>query len=90
MDSILPELILHAVSALKSWFSDFLTSCMHQLKIPKIWRRTLIVAIPTPEKPHRSVLEPLLFDIYISDLPNTTSRKYAYADDLAIMHADGD
>jgi len=28
--------------------------------------------------------------IYISDLPTTVSRKYAYADDLAIMHADGD
>jgi len=31
----------------------------------------------------------LLFNIYISDLPTTISRKYAYADDLAIMHADG-
>ena len=28
--------------------------------------------------------------MYISDLPTTVSRKYAYADDLAIMHADGD
>ena len=27
--------------------------------------------------------------MYISDLPTTISRKYAYADDLAIMHADG-
>jgi len=34
-------------------------------------------------------LAPLLFNIYISDLPTTISRKYAYADDLAIMHADG-
>jgi len=37
-----------------------------------------------------SVLAPLLFNIYISDLPTTVSRKYAYADGLAIMHADGD
>ena len=37
-----------------------------------------------------SVLAPLLFNIYISDLPTTFSRKYAYPDDLAIMHADGD
>jgi len=51
LDSIFPEFILHAGSALKSWFCDFLTSCMHQLKIPKIWRRALIVAIPKPEKP---------------------------------------
>jgi len=32
----------------------------------------------------------LLFNIYIFDLPTTLSRKYACADDLAIMHADGD
>jgi len=40
--------------------------------------------------PQGSVLAPPLFNIYISDLPTTISRKYAYADDLAIMHADGD
>ena len=51
LDSILPEFILHAGSALKSWFSDFLTSCMRQLKIPKIWRKELIVAVLKPEKP---------------------------------------
>ena len=27
----------------------------------------------------------MLFNIYISDLPETTSRKYGYADDLAIL-----
>jgi len=37
-----------------------------------------------------SVLARLLFNIFISDLPTTVSRKYEYADDLAIMHADGD
>jgi len=40
--------------------------------------------------PQESVLTPLLFNIYISDLPITVSRKCAYPDDLAIMHADGD
>jgi len=40
--------------------------------------------------PQGSVLVPLLFNIYTSDLPTTISRKYAYADDLTIMHADGD
>jgi len=40
--------------------------------------------------PRESVLAPLLFNIYTSDLPTTISRKYAYAGDLAIMHADGD
>ena len=225
LDAIFPEFILHVGSALKPWFCDFLNSCMCQLKIPKIWRRALVVGIPQPEKPlgdpksyrpisllcvpfeilervnyahvetiidpllpqeqagfrhgrsaleqvilltqdiehsfsakkkaravfvdltaaydtvwHRgltckllrllpdrhmvhmimemvgnrsftlttgnskrsrlrrlkngvpqgSVLAPLLFNIYISDLPTTISRKYACADDLATMHADGD
>jgi len=41
----------HAKSPHKSWFRVFLTSCMHHLKIPKIWRRALVVAISKPEKP---------------------------------------
>ena len=51
--SLFIYIILHARSALKSWFRDFLNSCMRQLKIPKIWRRALVVAIPKPEKPLR-------------------------------------
>ena len=50
-DSICPELILHAGAALKSWLRDFLSSCLRRLKIPKIWRRALVVAIPKPAKP---------------------------------------
>ena len=50
-DSICPELILHAGAALKSWLRDFLSSCLCPLKIPKIWRRALVVAIPKPAKP---------------------------------------
>ena len=49
LDSIFPEFILHAGLALKSLFCDFPTSCICQLKIPKIWRRALTVAIPKPE-----------------------------------------
>ena len=50
-DSIFPELILHAGAALKYWLRDILSSCLRRLKIPKIWRRTLVVAIPKPIKP---------------------------------------
>ena len=35
--------------------------------------------------PHGSVLSLMLFIIYITDLPATISRKYGYADDLAIL-----
>ncbi|KAJ4921787.1 hypothetical protein JOQ06_026208 [Pogonophryne albipinna] len=35
--------------------------------------------------PQGSVLSPMLFKVYIHDLPDTASRKYGYADDLAIM-----
>ena len=50
-DSICPELILHAGAALNSWLRDFLSSCLCRLKIPKIWIRALVVAIPKPAKP---------------------------------------
>ena len=50
-DSIFPELIFHAEAALKSWLGDFLSSCLHGLKIPKIWKRALVVAIPKTMKP---------------------------------------
>ena len=35
----------------------------------------------------RSVLAPTLFNIYLSDLPSTSSSKYAYADDLALLYS---
>ena len=39
--------------------------------------------------PQRSVLAPLLFTIYTYDLPSMISRKFAYADDLALLHSSG-
>ncbi|KAJ2950833.1 hypothetical protein O0L34_g9105 [Tuta absoluta] len=35
--------------------------------------------------PQGSVLAPLLFNLYIHDLPDTISRKFGYADDLALV-----
>ena len=40
--------------------------------------------------PQGSVLAHLLFNIYTYDLPTTISKKFAYADDLAILHSAGD
>ena len=36
-----------------------------------------------------SVLAPLLFNIYMYDLPSMISRKFAYADNLALLHSSG-
>ena len=39
--------------------------------------------------PQGSVLAPLLFNIYTYDLPFMISNKFAYADDLALLHSSG-
>ena len=39
--------------------------------------------------PQGSFLAPLLFNIYTYDLPSMISRKFAYADDLALLHSSG-
>ena len=49
-NSFFPELRLHAGAALKSWLCGFHSFCLHQLKIPKIWKRAQEVAIPKPKK----------------------------------------
>ena len=50
-DRICLEFILYVGKALKSWLCEFLSSCLNQLKIPKIWRRADAIAIPKPNKP---------------------------------------
>ena len=39
--------------------------------------------------PQESVLAPLLFNIYTYDFPSMISRKFAYTDDLALLHSSG-
>ena len=40
--------------------------------------------------PQGSVLAPLLFNICVYDLSSTVSRRYVYADDLALLHSSDD
>ena len=39
--------------------------------------------------PQGLVLAPLLFNIYMYNLPSMISRNFAYADDLALLHSSG-
>ena len=39
--------------------------------------------------PQGSILAPLLFNTYTYDLPSMIFRKFAYADDLALLHSSG-
>ena len=76
-DSLCPELILHARAALKSWLHDFFSSCLCRLKIPKIWRRVLLVAIPKPEKP---MGDPKSYQpIYLLCVPYKILKRLIYA-----------
>ena len=45
-DSIFPELVINAGPGLKFWLRGFLSSCLRQLKIPKVWRRAQLVKDP--------------------------------------------
>ena len=50
-DLIHPEFILHAGKVAITWLQKFYSTCIRRLRIPKIWRRAVIIAIPKPNKP---------------------------------------
>jgi len=75
LNSIFLKFILHSRSALKSWFCDFLTSCMRLFKIPKIWRRALIFAITQPE----SHFETLRTTVSLLRVPIKLLKRLIYA-----------
>jgi len=77
MDSIFSEFILHSGSAIESWLFHFLTSCLLQLKMPKIWRNALAVAIRKPDKPLGDAKKYL--PISLLCLPFKTFERFIYA-----------
>ena len=70
-DSICQELIIHAGAGLKSWLRGFLFCCLHHLKIPKIWRRALVVAVPKPSKPVEDPRSFYIIYLHISYIRNS-------------------
>ena len=76
-NSICPELIFYAVAALKSWSHKLPFFCMPQLKLPKIWRRALVVAI---SKPNKLSLDPKSYTpISLSCIPYKIVERLIYA-----------
>ena len=73
-DALCPERIVFAGSALKSWLNKLLSSCMRQLKLPKICRKVLVIAIPEPNKllQNQKSYRPIHFSLYpLQDLGET-------------------
>jgi len=69
LDSIfLFNFILHAGWTLKSWFCDFLTISLLQVKITKIW--ALIVAIPKPES-HWGIQRAITLCLLLASTPRS-------------------
>ena len=50
-DNIHPEFILHQGPKLLEWLRVFCSVCLHWSKLPKIWRRAKVFALPKPNKP---------------------------------------
>ena len=51
IDNIHPEFILHQDSKATEWLRLFCSVCYRTSKLPKIWRRAKIIALPKPGKP---------------------------------------
>lgn len=50
LDDILTEQIKHFGPTAKKWLLNMFNSCMQQCKIPKIWRKAKVIAVPKPGK----------------------------------------
>ncbi|KAJ4944262.1 hypothetical protein JOQ06_012807 [Pogonophryne albipinna] len=50
-NNIHPEFVTHQSTTTSGWLCAFFSSCYRRSKLPKIWRRASIIALPKPNKP---------------------------------------
>ena len=69
-----------------SWFQNYLSNRLHYVEIDNVTSTLLPVISGIPQG---SILGPLLFIIYINDLPEaiTSSSTYLFADDTKLIHS---
>ena len=74
---------LGASSNASKWFERYITDCMQSTRIGKSRSEELIV---THEVPQGSILGPLLFSLYMNDLPSVVkfSSVESYFDDTKV------
>jgi hypothetical protein len=51
-DNIQPELLKHTGPRAQSWLARFFTHILATKKLPKIWKRAKVIALPKPGKDH--------------------------------------
>ena len=53
IEDIHAEYIKHQGKNATDWLRSFLSACLRLLKLPKIWRRAKVIALPKPNKPSK-------------------------------------
>src|SRR5688572_8908448 len=85
MDILIKKLENYGVRGIPlSWFKDYLTHRQQQIKCNGTTSRFKLIKFGVPQG---SILGPLLFLIYINDLPNTSSilNFVLFADDSSVF-----
>ena len=50
-DDVNPEFLLHTGDVAIKWLCQYMSTCLERCKIPKIWRKATVIALPKPNKP---------------------------------------